>query len=232
MSYFENIVGIGNLEIDYVIFEANYPVLFTCVDKDKQLYLCVCCDVRQEQRWIISRTTNENIIGLLTNKVTLRDAFRNQSDENYIVTWKYGTQKEKSKKVRFNQIDPLDLPTENEFLEAEDGEFKEYIDRLQHEEQKKYYRLIDINSQSKSKIVINFPNINKRFKYYSEDRFLIESKMYNIELNNDVIRNNLIYSQLKQPNINIDLYDNCDYKDKSYYYKDYISDKKTISVAY
>lgn len=125
--YFNNIVGIGNLRIDYIIFEFDYPVLFTCVDNLNNLYLCVCCDIRSEQRFIISKTKEKRVIDLLSDRITIREAFENEFDENYIV--KYSKEKPEgiSKRVKFNKINPLDLPTEGEYLEAEDDEFTDYI---------------------------------------------------------------------------------------------------------
>ena len=66
--YFSDIPGVGCLDIDYIFFEAECPILFTCIDLEENLYLCICCDIRDEQRWIISPTTADKLIKLIKNK--------------------------------------------------------------------------------------------------------------------------------------------------------------------
>lgn len=128
--FFKSIIDIGSLNIEYIIFEDDYPILFTCRDKNNQLYLCVCCDIIKEQRWIISKTDIKTIVGMLTNKITLRNAFKNDTNEHYIVIWNYKDEKDKSKKVKYEEIDKSDLPTANEYFDSEEDEFKEYIEKL------------------------------------------------------------------------------------------------------
>lgn len=135
--YFKNINTIGSLEIEEIIFASWYPVLFTCRDKYNQLYLCVCCDIRQEQRWIISKTTIKTMVDLLTDKISIYNAFKSHFDEHYIVTWNNKDKEEKSKKVTFEEVDKLDLPLENEYLDSDIDEFKEYIEKLNKNEIKK-----------------------------------------------------------------------------------------------
>ena len=91
--YFSDIPGVGCLDIDYIFFEAECPILFTCIDLEENLYLCICCDIRDEQRWIISPTTADKLIKLIKNKISLFDAFH--SDFVFVAVWKKDYQKEK-----------------------------------------------------------------------------------------------------------------------------------------
>ena len=60
----------------------KYPVLFTCKN-DKDIYLFICCLVNSEKiKWIGTRTTYDNLIDLLENKITIRDAFLNVTNNN------------------------------------------------------------------------------------------------------------------------------------------------------
>lgn len=122
-AYFKNIPDIGSLFIDFIIFEYQYPVFFICTDSNKEYYICLCCDIREEQRWIISKTDIDTIIGVLTDKITLLDSFRKSKDDiNFIVTWSYKDEKPNVKKVKFEDIDKEDLPLEGEYYEAEENE--------------------------------------------------------------------------------------------------------------
>lgn len=129
--YFNNIKDIGNLDVEYIIFQADYPVLFTLRDKFNELYLCLCCDIRKEQRWIISKTTVKIVIDMLCNKITLYDAFKSPYNKNYIVKWSYETQREESYEVLFDNIDELDLPVQGEYIDSIEDEFKDYINQLE-----------------------------------------------------------------------------------------------------
>ena len=60
----------------------KYPVLFTCKN-DKDIYLFICYYVNSEQiKWIGTRTTYDNLIDLLENKIAIRDAFLNVTNNN------------------------------------------------------------------------------------------------------------------------------------------------------
>jgi hypothetical protein len=144
--YFKDIKGVGSLDIEYIIFQADYPVIFTCVDKFNQLYLCVCCDIRKEQRWIISKTTAEIVKNMLCDKITLYDSFKSPYNKNYIIKWSYETQEENAYEVNFDDIDDLDLPMQDEYIEAMDDEFKEYIDQLTARENNYQSVQIDIST--------------------------------------------------------------------------------------
>lgn len=66
--YFENIDQVGKLYLEYVFYEFEYePILFLCTDKNKNLYLCLCSEIRYEQKWIITKC-NMDILKLLLNK--------------------------------------------------------------------------------------------------------------------------------------------------------------------
>lgn len=134
-AYFNDIDG-KKLYIDYVIFEYDYPILFVCIDKNDDLYLCHCYEIRKKQEWIISKTNKKIIIDLLTNKLTIFDSLNSPFDENYIVTWSYEDKKEKCYKVKFEDIDELNLPEKGAFYESEEHEFDEYIKILSKRENK------------------------------------------------------------------------------------------------
>ena len=137
--YFTDIAEIGDLYIRFIIVEGKYPVLFVAADGVGNLYLCVCCDIRYTQRWIIAPTDNCIIRHLLTNAITIRDAFIGfDIDKNrYLVEYssRINDRKEKvdtliSRAVLVNEIPDEDLPISGETLEAEEGEFEDILSQL------------------------------------------------------------------------------------------------------
>lgn len=115
--YFENIDQVGKLYLEYVFYEFEYePILFLCTDKNKNLYLCLCSEIRYEQKWIITKC-NMDILKLLLNKeIDIASAFL-ISKEAIIVTMDLKGN-EKNFKIPMSKIDPLDLPKEGTFIKG------------------------------------------------------------------------------------------------------------------
>ena len=130
--YFASVPGYGDLYLEEILFEDECPMLFILRSKNENLrFVCVCCDFRKEQRWIITPIEIPDIIALLKDKITIRDAFTHLNSKEYIVgVWKNGYSDVEYKTCAFEQVPESDLPTADVYLEA-DGEFEEYITRLQ-----------------------------------------------------------------------------------------------------
>lgn len=129
MEDFMEVGELGRLKIDKIIFESFYPILFTCVNEKQQLFLCVCCQANEEgKKWLITRTTPQIMIDILTDRLTLREAFCKIKDIQYTVL-------HNSNKIKIINGDKNDwdyeksyiLPDKDEYLEAEEGEFDEEI---------------------------------------------------------------------------------------------------------
>ena len=126
-----NIKHIGCLTLDKVLFESYYPILFTCKDEKRNLFLCVCCQLDSGvQKWLISKTKVQNVIKMLKDEITIRDAFVKTDDNNkYSIIFKDCEYVIKINDVNdWNSKTSIYLPTEGEFMESEDGEFDEEIE--------------------------------------------------------------------------------------------------------
>ena len=83
--------------------------------------------------WIVSETSFSNIIELLTNKITIRDAFLAVSDDKICLTYD-GNKMETTIEKRQTFPEEL-LPDVGEFIDAEDDEFEEEIEYYRKREQ-------------------------------------------------------------------------------------------------
>lgn len=135
-KYFTDIKGIGNLDIEEVICEYDFPVLFTLINETTQKrYISVCCEVVKEQRWIIVPISVNDIINLLTDKIDIYSSFTtNPESECIIAHWSKENKETTYEYLKCCSIPEGDFPLKGEFLEAEEGEFEEYIQRLQSHE--------------------------------------------------------------------------------------------------
>ncbi len=118
----------GQLFIDKVLFESNIPILFVCNNAEDELFLCVCCQSNSKGRkWLISSVNEEIIIKMLSDEISLRDAFL--ADDSF----RLSAQRTKdSFSIGYNEEDwkegSIYLPKKDEYMEAEEGEFDEEID--------------------------------------------------------------------------------------------------------
>lgn len=119
----------GQLFVDKILFQAGYPVLFTCADSAHDLFICVCCQNNEQGvKWLVSRTNSAEIVKLLKNELTIREAFTNETVDRFSVNSISG---EKMKVVKDDRNDwaedSIYLPKANEYLDAEPEELEEEI---------------------------------------------------------------------------------------------------------
>lgn len=126
MREFVTVKGYGKLFIDKVIFESYFPIIFTCVNDKKELFLCVCCQNNENGcKWLVGKTNNYKIISMLQDKITIRDLLLESEgritvdyiNNKYIVSFDNSDWKE----------DSIFLPKKDSYLNVEPGEFDEEI---------------------------------------------------------------------------------------------------------
>lgn len=102
------------------------------MQNDKDIYLFICCFVNSEKiKWIGTRTTYDNLIDLLENKITIRDAFFNVTNDKIMIEYDGKEVEYESKK--FSEIPDEILPTVGEYMDAEEGEYEEEIAEFKKE---------------------------------------------------------------------------------------------------
>lgn len=145
--------------LDRILFEGTFPILFTCVDKENQLYYCVCCQNNNlGRRWLISETSIGEIIDLLRNKITSRQLLLQNKHWSVIDNGK-GIIPDQDLCI-WNE-DSKYLPKKDSYLEPEDGEYDEDIQYYQSK--KNYVGLITAHFE--------FSNETNRYTFaYSEIR--------------------------------------------------------------
>lgn len=124
-NIFRKISTFEKLEMDTILFEAKYPVLFTCI-VEKEVYLFSCYSVNAKAiKWIGTKTNYETLLDLLRNKITIRDAFL--SVTNTMVMIQYDGKEPHMDMVEKNLVPSEFLPTVGEYMDAEEDEYSEEI---------------------------------------------------------------------------------------------------------
>ena len=114
-SYFNNIADIGSLYLDYVFnYFENEPIIFTCISEYGKIYLCLCSEIRKEQKWIISPCDIFIIKKLIDKEIDIFHALSNYNKVILVVLAQDGS--ERSEWIDVNEINEFDLPEKNCFF--------------------------------------------------------------------------------------------------------------------
>lgn len=145
-KYFENVPQIGTLKFEEELFSfENIPIVFVCIDKYNNRYLCVCDDIIEEESWIIAKVSKQELLKVLSDEWTILSVFK---DKNIIVANKPFGREMEYIRTEYNKIDPDELPVSDQYLEM-----KEYLSDY-------------INKIDKS-LIINIPM--PQFQFYQND---------------------------------------------------------------
>lgn len=118
----------SKLIIERIFFEAAYPILYTCLDTDGARYLAVCCQYNAlGKKTLITATSVENVLNLLENRVTIRDAFLTGTGSRYTI-FESGDSTNIEEDGPSWSEDSRDLPDKGVYLDAEPGEYQKEIE--------------------------------------------------------------------------------------------------------
>lgn len=120
-SIFEKSEFLKQFNIDQILFEGAYPILFTMTDGEREIL--VICPVADSEKmvWILSETSFETLIAMLQNEITIREAFEADSLEKHIV--EYDGKELLHEKVELSDISKELLPDVGEYIDPDDEEF-------------------------------------------------------------------------------------------------------------
>ena len=121
---------IGQMYIEKELVVGNEVVLFVCIDCDGKRYLFMTYD-SYESEYVIAPITNRNLVRMLTNKITMEEAFRN-SDVIYKSMDK-DNEAIDLETFSSSEFDPEMLPVKGEYYDLTPGFLSEYIDELNSE---------------------------------------------------------------------------------------------------
>lgn len=164
--YFEDVIGIGDLFLEYIFFEfESEPILFTCVDREKNLYLCLCSEIRYGQKWLITKCNMNTLRAVIEERIDVASAFFRNPFVVSICMDLQGV--EESYIIEKSKIDELDLPKPGTYIKCNREKAQGYLWNKEAEElhQKRKCNEIDIANESfnmSSKQKVNYrTTVNK-----------------------------------------------------------------------
>ena len=155
MKKFIKLDKYGQLYIDKILFESYFPIVFTCMNDSKDIFIGVCCQNNEKGcKWLLGKTTGISIVKMLQDEITVRQLLVDYSSGKISIDYM-----ENEYSIAFNNSDwdkdSLYLPKEDSYMHAEDGEFEEEIT---------YFTLLD----------------NSNSLHYSAEYYKCISKMLNV----------------------------------------------------
>ena len=117
----------GKLYIDRILFESNFPIIFTCKNDADEIFICVCCQNNIKGcKWLVGKTDAINIIRMLKDELTLRELVRGYSSGRISVDYIDGEYRVEYNNSDWNE-DSIYLPKEDSYMFADEGEFADDI---------------------------------------------------------------------------------------------------------
>jgi len=128
MKKFVKLDNYGQLYIDKVLFESYFPIIFTCLNDNSEIFISVCCQSNEKGcKWLLGKTNGESIVRMLQDEITIRQLLLEHSSAKISVNFVGNNYM-----VAYNNsdwdVDSPYLPKIDSYMYAEDGEFKDEID--------------------------------------------------------------------------------------------------------
>ncbi len=99
------------LYLDQTFIELDYPLLYTCTDKNKGKYLCLCIDA-DDGEYLVAKTTSGQIRNLVTGKIPIRLAFRRSKKLTKVLSISNNAYEDICQPVRYEDLSGDELPKE------------------------------------------------------------------------------------------------------------------------
>lgn len=182
MKEFVKLDKYGQLYIDKVLFESYYPIIFTCVNDEKDIFIGVCCQNNEKGcKWLLGKTNGISIVRMLQDEITIRRLLLECSSEKISVDYM-----ENRYVVAYNNSDWDEnsryLPKEDSYMYAEDGEFEDEISYFSSFESHVHY-----NTEYYKCIADVLGTISKGIEPISDALAVFASTIGNFSISSEVV---------------------------------------------
>lgn len=131
---------IGNTElfVDEELVEFDIPIFFICTDKYDHKYAVLCVD-SNELIYVVCKTELDDLIAVLTSKVTLYDFFVKCQEKWRVYT---GDDYSEDKVEQVGSLQDDELPVKDTYFELSNTKIAAYIERLNREKKSLSWSII------------------------------------------------------------------------------------------
>lgn len=118
------------LYTEKILAEFEIPLLFICKDDSNNRYTALCAD-SEEERYIVVKSKQSDIIDMIQNTITMKDLF--QKGENgmcWSIVSGDSIENDKVSEVMLDEVNDADLPADGAFYEVYNADIHDYVDLL------------------------------------------------------------------------------------------------------
>lgn len=127
MKEFINTDRYGKFYYDKILFEAQYPIIFSCKNEYGEIFIGVCCQYNEQaHRWLLGKTEPTNIVRVLRDEMTIRQLLTEYCSKRMSVAYINGAYVMDYHSDDWEK-DSIYLPKKDSYMWAEPGEFDEEI---------------------------------------------------------------------------------------------------------
>ena len=114
-------------DVDRILYESYEPILFTTKNNKNEIFICVSASDKKDKKvWLLRKTTPQIIIELLSDKITIRNAFLKSIGTKYTINLTNEYEVLENDLVSWSEGENSLLPV-NEVMEVEENEFEEEL---------------------------------------------------------------------------------------------------------
>lgn len=191
MKKFIELEKYGKLYVDKVLFETYFPVIFTCLNDNKDVFICVCCQNNEKGcKWLVGKTNGISIMKMLQNQMTIRQLLLDFSSERITVDYKNNKYTIAYNNSDWNEESKY-LPKADSYMYAEEGEFEEEIN---------YFSSIDCihyNAQYYKSIMEELGTISKTMEPIVDSLTSVSNIIGNITISSEILKTMEVFGKLK-----------------------------------
>lgn len=184
MKEFIKLEKYGQLYIDKILFESYFPVIFTCINDNKDIFISVCCQNNEKGcKWLLGKTNGTSIVRMLRDEVTVRQLLLECSSGIISVDYTKNGYAVACNNSDWDENSPY-LPKEDSYMYAEDGEFEDEICYFSSVDNQVQY-----DTESYKCIAEASGTINKGIEPMADGLAVFASTIGNITISSELIVN-------------------------------------------
>jgi len=163
MEKFVKINRYGQLYIDKIIFESSFPIIFSCLNDDNDVFIVVCCRRDKDGiKWLAGKTDGYSICRMLKDEITVRQLLVNESEGRITISY--------SNDCYSCEFDGEDWEEHSKFLPKEDSYM--YADEGEFDEEIRYFSSLEVLDYDSNKYQ-SITKVSDGLKLYSESMELV-----------------------------------------------------------
>jgi len=191
MKEFIRLDKYGQLYVDKVLFESYFPIIFTCVNDNKDIFICICCQNNEKGcKWLLGRTDGKSIVRVLRDEITIRQLLLEYSSGKISVDYAGNGYAVAYNNSDWDENSPY-LPKEDSYMYAEDGEFEEEINYFSSMDYDMHY-----NTECYKRIAEAMGTINEGIDLMTEAVAIFTSAIGNISISSEVVSTLKVFGKL------------------------------------